>query len=88
VSCERGDIRQSLRGVVVHDQHGAREVGLADFEAGGDAVISELCESVDKGTDPPHGVVWATGSVAVCNAILEAGRTGEPVLLPRRGAAE
>src|SRR5438128_6188985 len=58
VSCEKGDIRQSARGVYVYGKNERREVPLSTEDTGRDAVVRELYDAVVNARAPLHGGRW------------------------------
>lgn len=81
VSCERGDLRLTPRGVRVFDAQGERFVtaplpGVARAE-----VVDELWAVARRGEAPRHGARWSRATVEVCLAMLESSRRGADIML-------
>lgn len=83
VSCDRADLRPLPSGVMVHSDsrralHPLPAPAVPRFE-----VIDELVAAVTGAEAPLHDGRWARATLAVCLALLESGRTGRDVELPR-----
>ncbi len=74
VSCERGDLRASRRGVYVYDDAGRREVPVALGLTPRSGVIDELCDAVANDHAPRHDGRWAKATLEVCLAIHQSAR--------------
>jgi phthalate 4,5-cis-dihydrodiol dehydrogenase len=83
VSCERGDLRPTPRGVDVFSEEGRREVvvplGRATPDKG--RVIDELYEAVVTGQPTRHDGRWGKATLEACLAILESSRTQREITL-------
>jgi predicted dehydrogenase len=80
VTCERGVIRQSPRGLYVYDENGRREVVLPPAR-GRAAELVELCEAVARDRPTLLDARWGRATAEVCMAILESSREHREVLL-------
>lgn len=83
VSCERADLRPLPSGVMIYgdarrELHPLPAPAVPRFE-----VIDELVAAVTGAAAPLHDGRWARATLAVCLALLESGRTGRDVELPR-----
>jgi phthalate 4,5-cis-dihydrodiol dehydrogenase len=74
VSCERGDLRPSPRGVFVYDDRGRREIPVPVSAAGKFEVVDELYQAVAHDRAVRHDGRWGKATLEVCLAILESGR--------------
>ena len=81
VSCERGDLRPTPRGVDVYARDGHRHVPLAPPQVPRREVIDELCAAIFDGQRPLHGARWGLATLEACLALLESARTGREVTL-------
>lgn len=83
VSCERGDIRFSARGVLVYSAQGIREVDCALSDAYPDksGVIEELVDAVVHGVPPIHDGAWGRATMEVCLALRDAAESRGEVRL-------
>jgi phthalate 4,5-cis-dihydrodiol dehydrogenase len=86
VSCEKGDIRQSARGVYVYGEDERREVSLSTEDTGRDAVVRELYDAVVKARTPLHGGRWGKANLEVCLAVLTSARERREVRLSHQTA--
>jgi phthalate 4,5-cis-dihydrodiol dehydrogenase len=70
VSCERGDIRQSPKGLLVSDADGTREMPLPTSHSPRDLVMAEFHAAI-TGTAPAiHDGRWGLANLAVCEAVV------------------
>jgi phthalate 4,5-cis-dihydrodiol dehydrogenase len=74
VSCERGDMRQTARGVMIYDENGAREEESPPWEGFLKAELEEFYGAVTEGKPITHDGRWGLANVEVCLAILESTR--------------
>ena len=80
VSCARGDLRPSLRGVDVFADDGRREIVLPPPRPGG-GVIAELYDAVMDDRPLKRDGRWEKATLEVCLAILESARDRREVYL-------
>lgn len=80
VSCERGDLRLTPRGVQVYDDEGAHFVATPTPAVPRAEVIDELWAVARAGQPPVHGGRWSRATVAVCLALLESARLGTDII--------
>jgi phthalate 4,5-cis-dihydrodiol dehydrogenase len=83
VTCERGDIRLSPTGVVVHGVDGTREVAVprgVGRPGQGDA-LDALWRAVREGQPSMHDARWGRDTIEVILAILQSSRERREVLL-------
>ena len=84
VSCERGDLRPTPKGVEVFGA--TRRLEALDKPAVPRAeVIDELCAAVFDGKAPLHDARWGMATLEVCLALAESARSGREVILNSRG---
>jgi len=82
VSCERGDIRQSPRGLYVYDDEGRTDVPCdTDYNWEG---LHELCAAIREGRAPFPDAHWGMATVEVCLAIMQSSRERQEVTLSRQ----
>ena len=84
VSCERGDIRQSPDGLVVHGEDGRREIDLSVGRRGREAEVEELYEAVVHRRPVFHDGRWGEATLEVCLAMLQSSAEKREVLLCRQ----
>ena len=70
VSCARGDLRPSPKGVLIYYDHGRREVRLA----GKIRVAEELYDAVMRSQPVRHDGRWGKATLEVALAIIQSGR--------------
>ena len=80
VSCEKGDIRQSLDGLLIYTAEGCEEHPLDNSRTPRDLVLDEFVAAVG-GTPVLHDGRWGATVVSICDAVHESARTGKPVRL-------
>jgi phthalate 4,5-cis-dihydrodiol dehydrogenase len=80
VSCERGDLRPTPRGVEVFGDT-RRFEALPPPPLPRGEVLDELCAAALDGTPPLHDGPWGRATLEVCLAILESARSGGAVAL-------
>jgi phthalate 4,5-cis-dihydrodiol dehydrogenase len=85
VSCERGVIRQSPRGLLLYFDRGCEEV-VCEKGIGRAAELEELLRAVREGRDPFPDGRWGKATLEVCLAILESSRTKREVFLSHQVA--
>ncbi|MDX6740624.1 Gfo/Idh/MocA family oxidoreductase [Actinocorallia sp. A-T 12471] len=70
VSCERGDIRQTADGLIVHGDHGRREIAVpADTDASSGA-IQNMYDVLYRGAPVLRGGRWGQATTEVLTAIV------------------
>jgi phthalate 4,5-cis-dihydrodiol dehydrogenase len=86
VSCEKGDIRQSPKGLFVYGEEEKYEVELPLDVTGRDVLISELYDAVVHGVRPLHDGNWAKANLEICIASLRSSRERKEILLSHQVA--
>ena len=86
VSCEKGDIRQSMDGLFVYGPDEKREIPLSTAETGRDHVIQELYDAVAYDREPLHDGRWGKSNLEVCLAVLESAEQRKEVYLSHQKA--
>jgi len=81
VSCERGDVRPTPRGVRIYGDETQRFDALAKPPVPRAEVIDELCDAVFLGKPPLHGGEWGLATLEVCLAMLRSAREGREIAL-------
>ena len=71
VSCERGDIRQTPRGLLVCSRHGREELILSKEESPRDLVLAELYGALVGGERVIHSGEWGAANLELCSAAIE-----------------
>jgi phthalate 4,5-cis-dihydrodiol dehydrogenase len=87
VSCERGDIRQSPRGLFVYDANGREEIILPTEHSPRELVLDELHDAITGVQRPLHDGRWGLANLEVCVAALESARLGREIELEYQVAA-
>ena len=83
-TCERGDMRLSPNGVLVHGLSGTREIAVprgTGRPGQGDALDS-LWQAVRNGRPSRHNARWGRNTIEVILAVLQSAKARREVLLP------
>lgn len=83
VSCSRGDMRPSPRGVTVYGAKGKEEIAVPLGPAFPDKapVFDELIDAIDHNHEPVHNGRWGKATMEASLAVLESARFGREVML-------
>jgi hypothetical protein len=81
VSCERGAIRQSAKGLYLYEADGVTEVTLDRDVRGRAAELMDLYRGVVHGERIFHDGRWGMATLEVCLALLQSARTRSEVAL-------
>jgi len=83
VSCERGEMRPSPKGVFVYSEEGKREIPVPLGRTASDKgkVIDEFYDAVVNDRPVLHDGKWGKATLEVCLAILESARKREEIFL-------
>lgn len=83
VSCARGDMRPSVDGVWVYDQHGRRELTVPRGPTFPDksSVVDEMVQAIRTGVSPLHDGAWGKATMEVSLAILQSARERREITL-------
>lgn len=81
VSCERGDIRQSPRGLYVYTANGREEIELPTDKNPRDLVLDELHGAISGERIPVHDGAWGLANLEICLAAIRSSETGSEIVL-------
>lgn len=81
VSCDRGDIRQSPRGLYVYTNDGQTEIELPTDQTPRDLVMAEFHDAITGKAPALHDGKWGLANLEVCAAAIASSGTGLDVLL-------
>lgn len=81
VSCERGDMRQSPTGLLVHSVEGMREVAVPLDRGPRDRVLDELHAAITGRMLALHDGRWGLANLELCIAAIESSRSGREVVV-------
>ncbi len=87
VSCERGDLRQSPRGLFVYTDKGRREIVLPTDRSPRSLVLDEFSDAILGRAPALHDGRWGVASLEVSAAALISAREGREVTLRHQVAA-
>jgi phthalate 4,5-cis-dihydrodiol dehydrogenase len=84
VTCERGDVRLSPNGILIHGTHGTREVAApcGPGRPGHGDALDALWDAVREGRRCAHDARWGRATVEVVLAILQSSKSHREVRLP------
>jgi phthalate 4,5-cis-dihydrodiol dehydrogenase len=71
MSCERGEVRQSPRGLYVYSEDRTEEIALAASEGAGLPELLELKDALFAGEPALHDGAWGMATLEVCLAIMQ-----------------
>ena len=86
VSCERGDIRQSPKGLYVYSQQGQIEIELPTDRTPRDLVMAEFHNAITGRARALHDGRWGLANLEVCAAAISSSESGLDVLLQEQVA--
>lgn len=86
VSCERGEIRQSPKGLLIYTDEGMAEITLPTDLSPRDLVLREMHDAIAGGAPALHDAAWGLANLEVCDAAIESSATGCDVLLQHQVA--
>jgi len=86
VSCERGDIRQSPRGLYVYSSAGREEIVLPTDRSPRDLVLDEFHDALTGTRAPVHDGRWGLADLEVCLAAIESSNSGREIELKHQVA--
>lgn len=81
VSCERGDIRQSPRGLYVHSNGEQVEIELAANRSPHALVLGEFHDAITGKAPAVHDGRWGLANLEVCTAAIASSASGRDVML-------
>ena len=81
VSCERGEMRQSPRGLYVYREDGTEEVPLDAQDRGGVPELIELQEALFAGKPALHDGAWGMATLEVCLGIMQSSQEHRDVAM-------
>jgi phthalate 4,5-cis-dihydrodiol dehydrogenase len=76
VSCERGDIRQSPKGLTVYSADGVTDIALSNEHSPREGVLSELYDAITGRARAVHDGRWGLANLAVCEAAIASSASG------------
>ena len=81
VSCERGDIRQSPRGLYVYSDQGQAEIELSPERSPRALVMAEFHDAITGKARALHDGRWGLANLEVCTAAIASSESGRDVTL-------
>ncbi|WP_250516309.1 Gfo/Idh/MocA family oxidoreductase [Caballeronia sp. INDeC2] len=86
VSCERGEIRQSPKGLFVYTQKGRREIELPTDVSPRELVMREFHDVIGSRRRAVHDGRWGLANLEVCAAAIASSERGEEIFLKHQVA--
>jgi len=87
VSCERGDVRQSPRGLYIYSSEGREEIVLPTDKTPRDLVMDEFYDALTGRRRPIHDGRWGLANLEVCIAAIESSNANREIELKHQVAA-
>ncbi|HEY4317486.1 MAG TPA: Gfo/Idh/MocA family oxidoreductase [Herbaspirillum sp.] len=81
VSCERGEIRQSPRGLLVYSEQGQSEIILPADRSPRDLVMGEFHDAIAGKAPAVHSGRWGLANLEICAAAIASSQSGRDVEL-------
>ena len=81
LACERGDVRQTPRGLALHTREGVREVEISTARSPRDVLFDELERAIGGTRAPLHGGRWALATLELSLAAMESSLQGREIAL-------
>ncbi len=81
VSCEHGDIRQSIQGLYIYGDEKTWEVPVTEYERGRQAELQELYDAVVADRPVFHDGWWGEATLEVVLAIMQSAREKREIML-------
>lgn len=81
VSCERGDIRQSPRGLYVYSSQGRDEIVLPTDKSPHDLVMDEFYDALTGRRPPIHDGRWGLANLEISIAAIDSSNSGTEISL-------
>lgn len=81
LACERGDVRQTPKGLAIHTHDGVREVEISTARSPRDVLFDELEAAIDGSRAPLHDGRWALATLELSLAAMESSRQGREITL-------
>jgi phthalate 4,5-cis-dihydrodiol dehydrogenase len=81
VSCERGEIRQSPRGLLIYSEQGQSEMILPADRSPRDLVMREFHDAISGKAPPVHTGRWGLANLEICVAAIASSKSGRDVQL-------
>ena len=81
VSCERGDIRQSPRGLYVYTHEGRAEIDLPSDQSPRDLVVAEFYDALTGNAPAVHDGRWGLANLEICTAAIASAESGREIVL-------
>ncbi|SAK54560.1 oxidoreductase domain-containing protein [Caballeronia fortuita] len=88
VSCERGEMRQSPKGLLVYTRDGKREIQLPTNVSPRELVMREFHDAISGRKRAVHDGKWGLANLEVCAAAIASSERGEEVFLEHQVALE
>ena len=85
-SCERGDIRQSPKGLYVYSEQVQIEIELPTNRSPRDLVMAEFHDAITGRARALHDGRWGLANLEVCAAAISSSESGQDVLLKEQVA--
>ena len=81
LACERGDVRQTPKGLAIHTHEGVREVEISTARSPRDVLFDELERAIEGTRAPLHDGRWALATLELSLAAMESSRQSREIAL-------
>jgi phthalate 4,5-cis-dihydrodiol dehydrogenase len=81
ISCDRGDLRLSPKGVEIHDQNGVSTIEAPSNATPRQTVIDEVWQTARNQRVPLHTGAWSRATLEVCLGILASARSSKDIIM-------
>ncbi len=86
MSCERGEIRQSPKGLIVYNDAGRQELELPTGTSPRLLVLNEFHDAISARNAAQHDGRWGLANLEMCAAAIASSATGRDVFLKHQVA--
>lgn len=81
VSCERGDMRQSPKGLLLYENGARTEIELALDQSPRDLVLAEFYDAITGKRAALHDARWGLANLELCDAAIASSNSGTEIRL-------
>ena len=86
VSCERGDMRQSPKGLLLYENGARTEIELALDQSPRDLVLAEFYDAITGKRAALHDARWGLANLELCDAAIASSKSGTEIRLTHQVA--
>lgn len=86
VSCERGDMRQSPKGLLLYENGARTEIELPLDQSPRDLVLAEFYDAITGKRAAQHDARWGLANLELCDAAIASSKSGAEIRLAHQVA--